>query len=529
MTRVTQAYPLKLPQTPELRAKLQCFQALCQQVSQELLELLWTETWLDTLTTTSLKAYKVIDEKRVHQIPLGQQVYLPSRIRRGITEQVGRILRSQAKRRTCYYDVLQVVQATGVEGNLDDLVKIVARTLIQFAGKFYKRALIRQQLRTLRRYYYRLHLDLAILLEIPYTQLVKPTIKRFMFPYSADNGLQGQTIKIDWTASQLQIALKLPTTRHPLTRKEWQWFSFAILIPPKILNRISGPSSKVHLPLLRWITLKGGLQLPFLEFPWSYLLSETLVLSKARVLATDLGVINLTTSVICEAGFQISPPRFWAPSSQLFHKIEQLYHHIARIQKKLTTYPLNWIGQGKRYQERARLYRKLNRYREEILHLTSNFLIATALEHQCREIVLEDLRGYEPPKNQRTLSRKLSHWLRGALSELVSYKAQKVGIRVKRVNPHGTSTYCPRCGQKGKKVTEPLAKTTKQTGRFFCCGHCGFTADRDYIAALNIYRMSQAHRKKRYHLKHAKPVSYKGTGIPLNRPSGASAHLTVNG
>ncbi|MHA2233622.1 MAG: hypothetical protein ACXAB4_14160, partial [Candidatus Hodarchaeales archaeon] len=157
MTRMTQAYPLKLPQTPELRSKLQCFQELSQQVSQELLEKLWSETWLDTLATSSLKAYKVIDEKRVLQTTLGQRIYLPSRIRRGIAEQVGRILRSQVKRRACYYDVLQVVQDTGVEGNLDNLVKIVAMMLIQFAGKFYKRALIRQHLRTLRRYYYRLH------------------------------------------------------------------------------------------------------------------------------------------------------------------------------------------------------------------------------------------------------------------------------------------------------------------------------------------------------------------------------------
>ncbi|MFW9914848.1 MAG: RNA-guided endonuclease InsQ/TnpB family protein [Candidatus Thorarchaeota archaeon] len=526
---MTQSYPLKIPQTPELSSKLQLFQELTHQVSQELLELLWAEPWLDALATSSLKAYKVIDEKTVLQTSRGQQVYLPSRIRRGIAEQVGRILRSQAKRRDCYNDVLQVVQDTGVEGNLDNLVKIVAVTLIQFFGKFYRRAMIRQHLRTLRRYYYRLRLDLAVLLKIPYTQLVKPTIKTFLFPYSADNGLQGQTIKIDWTTSRLQIALKLPTTGQPLTRKEWEWTPFTIPIPPKILGRIPAVVSKVHLPNLRMLTLKGGLCLPFLEFPWSYTIDEPPALFKERVLATDLGVINLTTSVICEAGSQISPPRFWSPSSQLLHKIDQLYHHIARLQKKFANYPSNWAGQRKRQQEQERLYRKLNRYRKEILHLTSNFLVETALVHKCREIVLEDLRNYEPPKNQRTLSRKLSNWLRGALFELVSYKAQKAGIRVKRVNPHWTSTYCPRCGLKGQKITEPIAKIAERTGRFFSCGHCGFTADRDYIGALNIYRMSQAQRKKRYSLKCAKPVSYKGTGIPLNCPSGASAHLTVNG
>jgi transposase len=86
-------------------------------------------------------------------------------------------------------------------------------------------------------------------------------------------------------------------------------------------------------------------------------------------MAIDLGVINLTTSVICEAGSQLSTPIFWSA----------LYHHIARLQRKLDRYPAHWHGQGKRQQELERLYRKLNRYREEILHLASNQLLETAL------------------------------------------------------------------------------------------------------------------------------------------------------
>jgi len=82
-----------------------------------------------------------------------------------------------------------------------------------------------------------------------------------------------------------------------------------------------------------------------------------------RVMATDLGVINMTTSVICEAGSQLSTPLFWSPSSTVLQKIDALYHHLARLQRKLDRYPVNWYGQGKRQQELERLYRKLNRYR----------------------------------------------------------------------------------------------------------------------------------------------------------------------
>jgi len=244
-----------------------------------------------------------------------------------------------------------------------------------------------------------------------------------------------------------------------------------------------------------------------------------------RVLATDLGVLNLTTSVICEAGSQLSPPIFWSPSTTILQRIEQLYSHLAWLQRKLDRYHAHWCGQGRRRQELERLYRKLNRYREEILHLASNQLLETALRWQCTTIVLEDLRTYEPPKHRKKLSRKLSNWLRGALYDILSYKAKRFGIKVVRVNPRWTSSYCPRCGAKGEKISEPRSRQVIKRGRFFYCAACTYVADRDYIAAVNIYRVYQEHRKKRFSIKHAKPVPYMATGIPLNRPSGDTTHL----
>jgi putative transposase len=246
-------------------------------------------------------------------------------------------------------------------------------------------------------------------------------------------------------------------------------------------------------------------------------------------MATDLGVINLTTSVICEAGSQLSAPIFWSPSKNMVHTIEQLYHHIARLQRKLDRYPVQWVGQGTRRQELERLYRKLNRYRQEIQHLASNHLLETALRWGCKTIVLEDLRNYEPPKHGKKLSRKLSNWLRGALYEILRYKAQRFGIRIIRVNPRWTSSYCPRCGARGEKISDSRSRQVIKRGRCFYCAACGYLADRDYIAALNIYRVYQERQKKRSSLKHSKPVPYMATGIPLNRPSGDSTPLPVGG
>jgi putative transposase len=543
MTSLTQTYPLKLPQETTLRHQLDILRDLALHAAQLLLEALWSDHWIDTLASIrKKKAYKVINEQQVSLKLNERVVYLPSRLRQCIAEQVGRILRSQAIRKQCYYDVLRVVQLTGVEGNLDSLVRTVALTLANFEGKYYRWALIRQTMRMFRRCYYQLGLDLSVLLQFPYTTVVKPHIRSFILPYSPDDG---QAIHYDWQPEEdpttLRIRLKVPCCSHPLKQSHWVWREFTLLLPAKIQSRVNHPTSKLCPPTLRYLTLKSGLTLPFLECAWSFdpdrqhnskLHTEYPPLEANRVLATDLGVINLTTSVICEAGSQLSTPIFWSPSRTVLQKLDALYHHLARLQHKLDRFPVNWYGQGKRQQELERLYRKLNRYREEMLHLASNHLLETALRWGCKTIVLEDLRNYQTPKHRRKLSRKLSNWLRGALYELLKYKAQRCGIKLVRVNPRWTSSYCPRCGAKGVKISEPRTRQVIKSGRFFYCEGCSYLADRDYIAAVNIYRVYQERRNKRFSIKQAKPVPYTATGIPLNRPSGDSIHVllqTVSG
>jgi IS605 OrfB family transposase len=533
MTALTLTYHLKLPQDTTLRTQLDWLREVVTSAAQHLLAELWSDHWIDMLATTSqkktktpTKAYKVVNEQRVSvTTSTGHVMYLPSRLRRCIAELVGRILRSQAIRKQCYYDVVRVVQLTGVEGPLDRLVRRVAFTLANFEGRYYRWALIRQTLRTLRRYYYMLGLDLTVLHQFPYTKLVTPTIRSFTLPYSPDDG---KAICYDWQEADqtIRIRLKVPCQPQPLNRAHWTWREFTLSVPANIHQRIASPHSTLCPPTLRYLTLKSGLTLPFLDCTWSVEHAQPpQPLRSDRVMATDLGVINLTTSVICEAGSQLSTPIFWSPSTTLLHHIEQLYHHIDRLQRKLDRYPANWYGQGIRFQERERLYRKLNRYREEILHLASNHLLETALRWGCKLIVVEDLRHYEPPKYRGKLSRKLSNWLRRALYDILAYKAKRFGIKIVQVNPRWTSSYCPRCGTKEEKISDPRTRHVSKRGRFFHCAVCSYLADRDYIAALNIYRTYRELRKKRFSVKHAKPVPYMATGIPLNRPSGASTQV----
>jgi IS605 OrfB family transposase len=533
--QLTVSYPLKLPQSALLNHPIRYLQQITLLLSSELLDLLWSKQTLDLFQQSSssssssgakLKSYKILEESVVQQTRTGAQLYLPSRMKRALLEQVGRVIRSQVKRRECWNDVLKVVQLTGLEGNLDKLVKTVFLTLGLLHGKFYKYVLIRQHLRTLRRYYYKTGVDVQLLQSLDYTQFVRPRIRRFIIPYAVDDGQIFRLCEVQHRKSadvELAIQLKLPLVNHPTRKKDWHWFSTTVVLPADLSKRMQNSCTdlkikKIHRPTLRMVTLKGGLELPFMEFPFTLQTSpdqrncKWANIKKNRIMAVDLGVINLSSSVIFDAGEQISTPSFFSVNKSLYRKIEKFYGQIKRLQRKLKVYRRNWSGQRRRQKEFERLVRKTNHIRKDIVHQVSNHILGRAMTYGVETIVLEDLRNYLPPKHKKRLSRKLSDWLRGSVYELLVYKLHGFGIKLTRINPRNTSTYCPRCGLKGQKIIEPEQKEVWKGGRFFHCpsSSCGYTADRDYIACLNIYRKYQAKKKNIYSIKQAKTVSYTG-------------------
>lgn len=508
------SYTFKLPQTREFEKNISYFTTLTSQASTELLNALWSDKWIDRLVSSTLPAYKIINENQVQLIEAGRMVYLPSRIRRGIAEQVGRILRSQYKSKQCFEDVRSVVQSIGLIGNLDDLVRKTALSIQFLYGRYYRWQMIRKTLRMLRYWGLKRKLDIWL---IPYTVLVRPKITNFYFPYAADDG---QSIQYEYTSGILHASVKVPSCACPYTKQDWIWSSVTITVPDVIQQRIQkSVTSQPHAPILLLQHLKGGLVVPTLQFAWDFpdgMLKHQLVVPK-RVLAVDLGLINLATSVIFDAGYQISQPLFYRVPIPRLQKIERIYSHIRYLKKKIARLPVHAVNQGKRLVETTRLQNKLNNKRSFELHSLVKYFTGLMHDYGCQTIVFEDLRSYEPPKGFKTLSRRLSEWFRGSLVTLVDQESQFYGWKVHRVNPRGTSSYCPRCGGKGLKVRSSKSVVQNNYGRQFYCPHCHYRADRDYIGALNIYRMFACLPAKKYHIVHAKSVLYMSTGLSPNR------------
>ena len=92
-------------------------------------------------------------------------------------------------------------------------------------------------------------------------------------------------------------------------------------------------------------------------------------------------------------------------------------------------------------------------------------------------VVMEDL-SIDPEKKTSLMFPK---WNYGQLQTYIENKLQEIGVKVKKVNPAGTSLRCPECGYIGfmKEIVRP------ERSRFICPS-CGYKAHADYVGAKNL-------------------------------------------
>ena len=113
-----------------------------------------------------------------------------------------------------------------------------------------------------------------------------------------------------------------------------------------------------------------------------------------------------------------------------------------RLQKKL-----NRLAKAKRKSgliKAPSYWRKINNLQKAIAQKTADEIIKFALKHNASVIVLERLKNFKPPKHfygARLLRAKLQYWAKRKIQNIVFLKAHSFGLRVRFVNPKGTSQY----------------------------------------------------------------------------------------
>ena len=177
-----------------------------------------------------------------------------------------------------------------------------------------------------------------------------------------------------------------------------------------------------------------------------------------KMLGLDLGLNHFYTD---SEGNKIENPRFLLRDEKL----------IKRAHRRLSKKQKGSQNRKKARNKLGRAYLKVSRRRNDWVCKLAQRVI------QSRDLVaIENLKVRNMVRNH-CLAKSISDaaWYR--FREWLEYFGRMYGVPVISVPPHFTSQNCSNCGEKVEKTLSV---------RTHICPHCGYVADRDENAALNI-------------------------------------------
>ena len=186
----------------------------------------------------------------------------------------------------------------------------------------------------------------------------------------------------------------------------------------------------------------------------------------------DLGVVNIITAWIegerqCIA---FSGKQLLADWWYWTKKISRCQSQLKRVNGRNTSKRL-----GKLYRKRKLRFR----------HATNTIIhrfVRLCYEKGVGEIIVGDPGGIRENNDKGNKINAMIHnfWSFRYIIERLRTTAENFGIRVKPVKEYSTSSYCPFCGTKGKRITRGL----------FYCPKCNQIMNADVVGCLNIARRS---------------------------------------
>ena len=187
--------------------------------------------------------------------------------------------------------------------------------------------------------------------------------------------------------------------------------------------------------------------------------------STGKVVAIDVGVEKLLTT----SDGQVFPNL--RPYEKALKKLKMIHKRLSR--KKFLSH--NWF---KAKIKLTRAYEHLKNLRKDIYMKLGKWFAKHYDVVVMEDIQVKQLVG----KSERKLRMRLHDVAFHELKEIIKYQMEKYGKETRFVDPAFSSKTCARCGYVKNDLT--------LSDRVFVCPKCGWVADRDYNASLNILRRS---------------------------------------
>jgi len=184
------------------------------------------------------------------------------------------------------------------------------------------------------------------------------------------------------------------------------------------------------------------------------------------IVGVDIGVDNLATvSVIDRKGKLV---RQLYLGQDVGHKVRDIGIRRSKLQA--------YADKGSRYARQA--LRRLKRYETDYTrtrcYQVAHEIVEVAVRYNAF-IAIEDLKHLNRARGNRKSNRKTKRMPYARLRLAIESVAGQNNVMVRAVNPKYTSQICSRCGMKGNRK-----------GPYFVCPNCGYEANSDRNASVNI-------------------------------------------
>jgi len=265
------------------------------------------------------------------------------------------------------------------------------------------------------------------------------------------------------------------------TGTEWVWANYPIQE-----NRFF--EARLHEP--EWVPLAPKLVLKKrqaeIHFPQAKTIMAKKIVESKRdpdlvTVCVDLNVKHLAVVTVRQHG-EIIETVFVSDQGLDQHR----YQHMKRIAKKQWQSGKAVTGERSNQQ----LWGHVRRMNDTVSHQVAARIVSVCERYPGCVLLFERLRKMKQGKmsKSRRLNRKQANQLKGKIRMYVQDKAYTCGVVSCEVNAHGTSQFCSRCGAKGERFSRSgTTCTVGRGGKLFRCRVCGYEAQADFNASVNVH------------------------------------------
>ncbi len=273
----------------------------------------------------------------------------------------------------------------------------------------------------------------------------------------------------------------IPVLKKPLAQwnnQNWQ-VTDALLTLPLCIN---GKTMQAHIACdgLVYVGKPGLLRIKQKRGKWmadlTFTLPEHTPATSETVMGIDLGVKVPAVSYTPGYG-----ARFYGNGRYQRMMRRRFYSRRKTLQKAKKTCAVR-KSQGKE-----------QRWMKNINHQLSRQIVNHAQAQGVGIIKVEFLAGIRKGTTRtrrrakaRKNNRMIASWSFFQLTQFLTYKAQRIGIKVEQVDPAYTSQECPACNARNKAQD-----------RTYVCVDCGWMGHRDTVGAINISRRACSSDKRK--------------------------------